>query len=106
MNLTMDLLNRRIFWLLSFAIMSAYIAYEHSTNCVAIDLATMIQRHERFMAGESEFFNPWQYRILAPFMLEGIIRILDSVAPGLPEVFPLLVLKFVQSFLLLYVAFI
>ncbi|MDF2187623.1 hypothetical protein [Paraflavitalea sp. CAU 1676] len=29
------------------------------------------QRHLDFMRGESPFFNPWQYRVLCPYVVEG-----------------------------------
>jgi hypothetical protein len=65
----------------------------------------MIQRHRNLIAGNSEFFNPWQYRILAPFILEGIIEILNSVLPSAPEILPYLLMRFVQNLALLYIAF-
>ena len=29
-------------------------------------------RHKAFIVGESPFFNPWQYRVLAPLLVEGV----------------------------------
>jgi hypothetical protein len=104
----MYLINHRIdrlFWFSCFMLMSAYILYEHSTSCLAVDLDTMMERHRNLIAGHSEFFNPWQYRILAPFMLEGIIQTFNTVLPGTPDILPYLFLRFVQILLLLYIAF-
>ncbi|MEX1238340.1 MAG: hypothetical protein WEB30_01435 [Cyclobacteriaceae bacterium] len=104
----MHLINHRIdkfFWFTCFLIMSLYILHEHSTSGVAIDLDTMMARHRNFINGNSEFFNPWQYRILAPFMLEGLVQIFIKISPGAPEVLPYLFLRFLQNMILLYIAF-
>jgi len=42
--------------------------------------ANAVEQYERFkahMAGNSMFFNPWQYRILCPLLIEGIYQTLD-----------------------------
>ena len=104
----MYLINHRIdrlFWFFSFIVMSAYILYEHATNCLAVDLPTMIERHQNLIAGHSEFFNPWQYRVLAPFILEGFIKVFNSALPEAPEILPYFVVRFMQNLLLLYIAF-
>ncbi|MCO6498520.1 MAG: hypothetical protein J5I50_12755 [Chitinophagaceae bacterium] len=42
-------------------------------------------RHKDLMAGQSSFFNPWQYRILSPYMVEGAMWVynhtIDKVIP-------------------------
>ncbi|MEP6584513.1 MAG: hypothetical protein ABJA90_09605 [Ginsengibacter sp.] len=44
------------------------------------------QRHIAVLQGRSEFYNPWQYRILAPFTIEGINWVYDNT---LDKIFPL-----------------
>lgn len=95
----------RLFWFFSFLIMSAYIVYEHATSCLAVDLNTMIERHRNLIAGNSEFYNPWQYRILGPFLLEGMVQVYNAILPGKPEILPYLILRFLQNVALLYLAF-
>ena len=42
-------------------------------------------RHEAVIEGRSEFYNPWQYRILCPFTIEGIMWVynhtVDKIYP-------------------------
>ena len=44
------------------------------------------ERHKAVIEGRSEFYNPWQYRILCPFTIEGIMWVynhtVDKVYPG------------------------
>lgn len=35
-------------------------------------------RHKNLIAGKSWFFNPWQYRILCPFMVEGMYQLYQA----------------------------
>jgi len=40
-----------------------------------------VEQYERFLdfkAGKSMFFNPWQYRILCPLVIEGTYQVLDN----------------------------
>jgi len=40
-----------------------------------------IEQYERFLdfkAGKSMFYNPWQYRILCPLLIEGTYQVLDN----------------------------
>ncbi|MEO5501979.1 MAG: hypothetical protein ABIR31_11115 [Ginsengibacter sp.] len=43
------------------------------------------ERHKAVIEGRSEFYNPWQYRILCPFTIEGIMWVynhtVDKVYP-------------------------
>jgi hypothetical protein len=103
----MYMINHRadkVLWFVFFVLMSAYILYEHATSCLAIDLPTMIARHKAFIAGDSEFFNPWQYRILSPYLLEGIIQIFNLLSLTSNEAIPFLVLRFLQNMIIFYAA--
>lgn len=104
----MYIINHRIdslLWFFCFLLMSSYVLYEHATNCLAVDLATMIERHKAVIAGNSEFFNPWQYRILSPFLLEGIIRVFNIFLPLKNEIAPYLALRLIQNVLLFFAAY-
>lgn len=72
------------------------------------------ERHQNFMRGESDFFNPWQYRVFSPFLLEGFIRSWETVsspfAYKLPykemqQFFPYFLLRFIQNLLIFFAAF-
>jgi hypothetical protein len=104
MNLVSPRLDKLI-WFFFFFIMSLYVLYEHATNCLAIDLATQITRHKNIIAGNSEFYNPWQYRILSPYLLESIIQVYNKVLPGKYEIVPYLFLRFIQNMLIFYISF-
>lgn len=54
--------------------MAMYPIYANYYGGLAIE---QYQRHVNFMARNSMFFNPWQYRVLCPFLIEGIYQILD-----------------------------
>jgi hypothetical protein len=54
--------------------MAMYPIYANYYGGLAIE---QYQRHVNFMAGNSMFFNPWQYRVLCPFLVEGIYQLLD-----------------------------
>ena len=38
-----------------------------------------LTRHLKFINGNSDFFNPWQYRVFAPFFIEGIAILLKPI---------------------------
>lgn len=77
-------------------------------------MAEQKQRHEKFMKGESDFFNPWQYRVLSPYLLEGTIMLWNSSTSFLGDKFknnertiylPYLLFRFVQNILIFFAAF-
>jgi hypothetical protein len=87
-------------WALLIFLLSLYVVYEHATSPLAVDMERQIQRHEQMIAGTSEFYNPWQYRIFSAYVLESMIRIYKAVAPGKPEAVPYLALHFAQLILI------
>jgi len=91
-------------WLGFILLMSGYVTYMHIADGRAIDMDRQIDRHEKIMAGNSEFFNPWQYRIFAPLLLEGLILVYKKTLPAQPEVLPFIVLHFIQLILVFYLA--
>ncbi|HEY9007937.1 hypothetical protein [Ohtaekwangia sp.] len=92
-------------WFFMFLLMSLYVLYEHATSCLAITHAVQIERHKNIMAGTSEFYNPWQYRILSPYILEGFIQFFNKILPGKFEMLPYLFFKFIQNMLIFYISF-
>ena len=54
--------------------MSFYPIYTSFYKAYAIE---QYERHMAHMAGHSMFFNPWQYRVLCPMLVEGIYQVLD-----------------------------
>lgn len=54
--------------------MAVYPIYANYYQGLAIE---QYQRHVNFMAGDSMFFNPWQYRVLCPWLIEGIYQLFD-----------------------------
>lgn len=89
-------------WLVLILLMSAYVVYQHATDENAIDMQTQIERHHRMIDGQSEFFNPWQYRVFSAYLLQSIIVTYDAVFPGKPESIPYLLLHFAQMVLIFY----
>jgi hypothetical protein len=83
-------------WAILIFLLSIYVVYEHATSPLAVDMQRQIERHERMIAGNSEFYNPWQYRIFSAWLLEAMIKVYHSVLPGKPEPIPYLALHFAQ----------
>lgn len=44
------------------------------------------ERHKAVIEGRSEFYNPWQYRILCPYVVEGTMWVYDHT---IDKVFPI-----------------
>ena len=49
-------------------------------------------RHLALINGASPFFNPWQYRVLCPWLIEGLAGVFKSV--GLASTYPIAFLTF------------
>lgn len=100
----MYLINHRLdkwVWLACIVLLSGYVVYEHATDSMAIDLSTQVERHNRLIAGNSEFYNPWQYRILSPLLVEGVVQIYKALPFHAPVAVPYLAFHFAQIVLLL-----
>lgn len=91
--------------LLLFSILSLYIVYEQAADSNAVDLDTQLVRHERMLAGESEFFNPWQYRIFSTFVVEGFYQAVHFVVPKVDKVTSFLIFRFLQNLLIFFIAY-
>lgn len=60
--------------------MAIYPIYQNYYRGNAIE---QYQRHQDFMAGRSMFYNPWQYRVLCPWLVEGAYRLADATVFGM-----------------------
>jgi hypothetical protein len=71
-----------IFVVLCFTLLSFYPIYKNFYNGAAV---STYERHIAIIEGRSEYFNPWQYRILCPFIIEGMMWVynntIDKVYP-------------------------
>ena len=85
--------------------LSAYVVYEQAISCIGVGMDIQLERHARFMAGNAEFYNPWQYRIFSGFVLEGFIWLFDLLPVRLHVYAPYFALRFVQNLLIFWAAF-
>ena len=88
-----------------FALLSAYILYEQAISCIGVGMDIQLQRHARFMAGNAEFFNPWQYRVFSELVLEGFIRFFAGLPMKLHPYTPYFALRLLQNVLIFWVAY-
>ncbi len=76
--------KRRGKWLLAFcfALLSVYPIYR---NFYYSNGLLTYERHRAVIEKRSEFYNPWQYRVLCPYMVEGLLWVynhtIDKVYP-------------------------
>jgi hypothetical protein len=94
----------RLLTLLCFIILSAYIVYKQATDKNAVDLDRQVVRHEQMLIGNSEFFNPWQYRIFSTYTTEVFYQVLHSVTPKIDRGKAFLIFRFFQNLLIFYLA--
>jgi hypothetical protein len=87
-----------------YAVLSMYIVFVQGTDADAISLERLLFRHEQLLSGTSEFFNPWQYRILSTWVIESVFQIVHSVSPEVGKIYIFIVLRVLQSMLILTVA--
>jgi len=66
---------RILFLTISLCWMSFYPIYRNYYNGLGIE---QYERHKNFLAHNSMFFNPWQYRILCPMLIEGSYWLADN----------------------------
>jgi hypothetical protein len=67
---------------LAISWMSAYPIYMNYYRGYAMEQFT---RFQDFKAGKSMFFNPWQYRVLCPVLVEGIYKVADATVFNLVD---------------------
>lgn len=84
-----------------YLIVSVYIVFKQSTDLNAIDLATQEERHLRMLAGNSEFFNPWQYRIFSTYVVEYFYQSAHALSDKITRTHAFLVFRVGQNVLIL-----
>jgi hypothetical protein len=64
-------------WLLlfMFALLSVYPIYR---NFYYSNGLKTYERHMALLEGRSEFYNPWQYRVFSPYMVEGVMWLYNN----------------------------
>lgn len=75
--------GRQIFICFCFALLSVFPIYKsfyYSNGLLTYE------RHKALIEGHSEFYNPWQYRVLCPFTIEGIMWVYNHTVD---KVFPI-----------------
>ena len=61
--------GEKIFILLSFGLLASYPIYTNYYYGYGLE---QFQRHLDLIEGKSMFYDPWQYRIFSPYIVEGI----------------------------------
>ncbi|HEY0274107.1 MAG TPA: hypothetical protein VGC22_13030, partial [Chitinophaga sp.] len=74
---------KRLFLVCSLLIASAYPIYKNYFYARGIE---QYARQVQFMENRSDFYNPWQYRVLCPLLLQGAKWVYDHT---IDEVLPL-----------------
>lgn len=82
-------------------LLSAYVVYEQAISCIGTGMDIQLERHARFMAGNAEFYNPWQYRVFAEYVVEGIANVFQLIPALSNPYLPYFFVKFVQVLLIL-----
>lgn len=79
---------RRVLLIILIGWMSSYSIYTSYYRAYAVDTYERFLQHQ---AGNSMFFNPWQYRVLCPVLIEATYQVLDHT------VYPLLSIKGINT---------
>ena len=71
-----------LFFAICISLLSVYPIYKNFYNGAAV---TTYERHIALVEGGSEYYNPWQYRMLCPLIIEGLMwaynNTIDRVYP-------------------------
>ncbi len=73
----------RYFIVFCFALLSVYPVYRNFYYSNGIKT---YERHIAVMQGRSEFYNPWQYRVLCPYAVEAMLWIYDH---SIDKIYPI-----------------
>lgn len=84
-----------------YIIISTYIVFKHSTDLHAIDLKVQEERHLRMLEADSEFFNPWQYRILSTYAVEYFYQAAHTISNKVTRTHAFLAFRTGQNILIL-----
>lgn len=89
-----------IVFLACYIITSVYVVFKHSTDLNAISLYETTARHQRMLDGNSEFFNPWQYRVLGTYSAEYFYQTLHVVSDKITRIHAFLLFRIGQNILI------
>jgi len=84
-----------------YLIISVYIVFKQSTDLNAIDLKIQEERHLRMLEKDSEFFNPWQYRIFSAYAVEYVYQATHAVSDKITRTYAFLAFRGGQNVLIL-----
>lgn len=74
--------GKTLFIIFCISLLSAYPIYKNFYNGRAV---TTYERHIALVEGRSEYYNPWQYRMLCPTIIEGMMWVynhtVDKIYP-------------------------
>jgi hypothetical protein len=90
--------------ILLYSILSAYIVYQQATHTDAISLDEQLVRHQRMLDGNSEFFNPWQYRVFSTYVSEAFADTVRFFVPSIGKAYAFLGLRFIQNIVIFILA--
>lgn len=76
-------------YIVAIILLSGYALASHYFEMGYENIVDTMQyaRHQRLLAGDSPFFNPWQYRILAPYATEAIAQIVSILGLSTPQTY-------------------
>lgn len=63
----------------ALVLMSATVLYQQETDGYSVPARFEVLRHLEWMRGESELYNPWQYRVLPDLAIEAAVRAFSLV---------------------------
>lgn len=111
----------RFIWILwlSIFLLSTYVLFEQVTDRYWAGFALEVDRHQDMLTGQAKFYNPWQYRMLAPWLLEGLIQWMALIPADLAiespyfqqfgidfsQHLPFLLLRWMQNLLIFFLMF-
>ncbi len=73
-------MGSRFFWYLIFFLLSAYVLAEQLLDPYRAGFELVVSRHQDMLKQEAYYYNPWQYRILSTYLLEGFIQLFRIIS--------------------------
>jgi len=73
-------MSSRFFWHLIFFLLSSYVLTEQLLDPYWAGFELVVSRHQDMLKQEAFYYNPWQYRILSTYLLEGFIQLFSIIS--------------------------
>ena len=80
-------------------------AHIHERGFTYINSGNQVLRHEARLAGQSPFFNPWQYRILTTWAVEALVTAYQKLGVRYPYYSAFTHFRFVQQLIIFALCF-